>query len=218
MAERVIVGDLSVNCWIIPLDEKSSKKNLFPCIIIDPGADASLIIARLETLNLYPRHILLTHSHFDHIGAVPDLMDFFGEFSPELAVHHEDAHRLGPDAMPAHLADFSSVWGNSYVKSLWKIMPAPTRLLKEADEIGPLRVLHTPGHTPGSVCFYNQAEARLFSGDTLFAGGIGRTDLPGGDWSAMEKSLTRLSLIEGNTRVFPGHGPDTTIGTEFGEF
>ena len=218
MIEQLCVGDLSTNCWIISLDKDPGETGKNSCVVIDPGADADVIITRLEALNLHPKYILLTHGHFDHIGALPEVLEKFGSLNPEIAIHGNDAKRLGPEALPVHMADFASASGGAYVKSLWKSVPSPTRLLNNADQAGPFRVLHTPGHTPGSVCFYDEQEGLLFSGDTLFQNGIGRTDLPGGDWKAMEESLSQLALLPGNTRVFPGHGPATTIKAEFGRY
>jgi glyoxylase-like metal-dependent hydrolase (beta-lactamase superfamily II) len=93
-------------------------------------------------------------------------------------------------------------------------MPSPARLLDEGDKVGPFTVLHTPGHTPGSVCFFLEQDSLLFSGDTLFQGGEGRTDLPGGDYPAIVKSIRRLLTLDDNTAVFPGHENITTIGDE----
>jgi glyoxylase-like metal-dependent hydrolase (beta-lactamase superfamily II) len=102
------------------------------------------------------------------------------------------------------------------VDSLWKPLPPAGRLLAGGDTIGPFTVIHTPGHTPGSVCFYDDEAGVLFSGDTLFRGGYGRTDLPGGSWSKLEQSLKLLLAMDGDITVCPGHGPATTIGTERG--
>jgi glyoxylase-like metal-dependent hydrolase (beta-lactamase superfamily II) len=94
-------------------------------------------------------------------------------------------------------------------------MPIPSILLQEGDTIGPFRVIHTPGHSLGSVCFFDEAKQQLFSGDTLFDGGIGRSDGPGGSTELIGKSLKKLLLMDKNIEVFPGHGSTTTIGGEF---
>ncbi|MDR2900162.1 MAG: MBL fold metallo-hydrolase [Treponema sp.] len=220
MTEHVIVGKLEVNCWIIPLDKNPIDKNqLSPCILIDPGADAANIISRLETLRLYPQTILLTHGHFDHTGAVAELMDFFREQMPELAapvlaIHKDDAVFVNPETQHM-LFDTLSTPQRRFAQIIWAAMPLPTRLLKDGDEIGPFKVIHTPGHSLGSVCFFDQVKNQLFSGDTLFAGGIGRSDGPGGSTEAIGKSLKKLLLMDKNIEVFPGHGPTTTIENEF---
>jgi glyoxylase-like metal-dependent hydrolase (beta-lactamase superfamily II) len=181
-------------------------------MLIDPGDQAPVIIARLEKLRLRPRYILLSHGHFDHIAALPDLAAAFPD--AEIAIHRGDAAYLGPEAYAVHRESFGAVGAPSYVEELWKPMPSPTRLLAEGDRIGPFTVLHVPGHTPGSVSFYWAERKILFSGDTLFQNGMGRTDLPGGNWDQLRESLGRLLSMDGDIRVFPGHGGETTIGEE----
>jgi glyoxylase-like metal-dependent hydrolase (beta-lactamase superfamily II) len=154
----------------------------------------------------------LTHGHFDHIAALPDLAAAFPE--AEIAIHREDASYLGPAAYAVHHRSFAAAGESSFVDRLWKDMPAPGRLLEEGDTPGPFRVLHLPGHTPGSVGFFLPDQMILFSGDTLFEEGYGRTDLPGGDLGRLLKSLERLFGMDKDIRVFPGHGPATSIGKE----
>lgn len=206
MLDHIVVGAIATNCWIV--------RDADFCAVIDPGADASVIIARLRRHKLVPTHILLTHGHFDHLAALPDLVAAFGSEAPLTAVHASDAAYLGAAALEAHRRDFASVGAAAYVMGLWKSMPAPARLLAEGDRVGPFTVLHLPGHSPGSVAFHDQAAGRLFSGDTLFRGGVGRTDLPGGDVRALDASLRRLLALEGRTEVYPGHGEETRIERE----
>jgi glyoxylase-like metal-dependent hydrolase (beta-lactamase superfamily II) len=105
------------------------------------------------------------------------------------------------------------VAGNAaYVDALWEAMPDATVSLEEGSVIGPLVTLHLPGHSPGSVAFYDESAGVLFSGDTLFQDGFGRTDLPGGSWPQLRQSLARLFTLDRNTAVYPGHGGTTTIG------
>jgi glyoxylase-like metal-dependent hydrolase (beta-lactamase superfamily II) len=209
MVDHVIVGEIATNCWIVSPDGEEG------CTLIDPGGDPPAIIARLRRLNYRPRYIVLTHAHFDHIAALPDLAAAYED--AEIAIHREEAERLGPGSYELHRKDFAAAAGNAvYVDSLWKPMPFPARLLAEGDRIGPFRVLHLPGHSPGSSGYLLEEEKLLFSGDTLFRGGIGRTDLPGGDWDALQQTLKRLFAMDGDIRVCPGHGPVTTIGREKG--
>jgi glyoxylase-like metal-dependent hydrolase (beta-lactamase superfamily II) len=212
--ECLTVGDLQTNCWIYSLKaEPPAGPN--PCAVIDPGANSAYIISLLKQLNLYPRHILLTHGHFDHLAALPDLAAAFSP-PPVIAVHRGDASCLGPGALEVHRASFAALGDASYADRLWKPMPPADRLLAGGERIGPFTVIHTPGHTPGSVCYYDEDAGALFSGDTLFRGGYGRTDLPGGNWAALEKSLALLLSMDGGIAVCPGHGPGTTIGEERG--
>jgi glyoxylase-like metal-dependent hydrolase (beta-lactamase superfamily II) len=167
----------------------------------------------LQQLNLCPRYILLTHGHFDHLAALPDLAAAFTP-APAIAIHKGDASYLGPRALEVHRESFAAVGDASYVDKLWKPMPPADRLLSGGDSIGPFTVIHTPGHTPGSVCYYDEKAGVIFSGDTLFRGGYGRTDLPGGNWAALEHSLKLLLSMDKDLAVCPGHGPGTTIGEE----
>jgi glyoxylase-like metal-dependent hydrolase (beta-lactamase superfamily II) len=202
---HVTVGDIATNCWIYPLSNTE-------CALIDPGAEPDRIMARLESLRLKPVSILLTHGHFDHIAALPRLA---AAYAPVIAIHREDAEYLGPGSFQVHCRSFTAAAGNAdYVNALWEDMPSPAVLLAEGDTIGPFRVLHLPGHTPGSAAFYDEAANLLFSGDTLFRGDYGRTDLPGGDTAKIMASLKRLFAMDKAIRVYPGHGPATTIGEE----
>jgi glyoxylase-like metal-dependent hydrolase (beta-lactamase superfamily II) len=215
------VGALATNCLLYPLPEDFAvpgQESRQPCAVIDPGADADIIIARMEQLNLYPQGILLTHGHFDHLAAIPGIVDYYRstyQLHLEIMIHQEDAASLGLKAYQVHRDSFTAAAGNAaYVDALWEPLPSPTRLLAEGDTIGPFKVLHLPGHSPGSIGFYAEAEKILFSGDTLFNCGMGRTDLPGGDWETLRRSLKRLFALEGSVKVYPGHGLETTIGKE----
>ena len=155
------------------------------CAVIDPGSDARLIIDYLKKKNLMPDYILLTHGHFDHVTALPSLAKAFPD--AVIAIHREDA---------------------DYLKS------GSPKLLEEGDYAGPLKVIHFPGHTPGSAAFYDEENEVLFSGDTLFYGACGRYDLAGGSRETLRKSLGKIFAMNGNLKVLPGHGPETTIAAE----
>jgi glyoxylase-like metal-dependent hydrolase (beta-lactamase superfamily II) len=205
---HVTVGDIATNCWIYSLGSI--------CAVIDPGADADRIIALLARIRMRPSYILLTHGHFDHIAALPALYAAYASGPrPVIAIHALDQEYLGPASLQVHRRSFAAAAGNSdYVDALWEDMPAPDRLLEDGEAAGPFTVIHLPGHTRGSAAFYDKSEGILFSGDTLFRGDYGRTDLPGGNAEEIRKSLGRLLAMDKNIKVYPGHGPATTIGEE----
>jgi glyoxylase-like metal-dependent hydrolase (beta-lactamase superfamily II) len=202
---RLEVGALSTNCWVY-----FCENHVF---VIDPGGDAEAIIALLESKQVSPSHILLTHGHFDHILALPEVHRAFPDAA--IAIHRADYGFVDQDSFSRHCSDFKSVAGDDrFIRENWQNMPSVTRLLEDGDAVGSLSVMHTPGHTKGSVSYYNKEARFLFSGDTLFRGGIGRTDLWGGDMGEMTESLNRLFFLADETLVFPGHGGPTTIGAE----
>lgn len=171
---------------------------------IDPDVTGGLLEATLERQKLALCGILLTHGHFDHIASVRALKRKYPQ--AWLAIHRLDAEKLTDSQ--ANL----SAWQGQVITA-----PAADRLLEEGEELhlggASLRVIHTPGHTPGSVCFY--APGYLFSGDTLFCMGVGRWDFPGGDGQALISGIQKkLMVLPDGTQVFPGHGPATTIGAE----
>ncbi|MHC6202747.1 MBL fold metallo-hydrolase [Breznakiellaceae bacterium SP9] len=208
--EQLVVGALATNCWIYPLPDLPQA-----CIVIDPGADGEEIIKRLEQRNYFPRYILLTHGHFDHLAALPLVAAHFASRNIEIAIHEADSIFMGPDALAQQQNSFVIAAGNTaYIDAHWQPLPTPTILLKEGSSIGPLTCLHVPGHSLGSMAFLDAAQNILFSGDTLFKSGYGRTDLPGGNARELGKSLERLLAMDETLLVLPGHGGTTTIGKE----
>ena len=180
------LGAYQTNCYIIH-DENSKH-----CCVIDPGYDANAILDKLDALGLNLEAVLLTHGHFDHVGAVKDLA---AETQCDVYLHPEDL------SMPPMMTAGPLYYTKTYAEG--------SQLKLAGLDIS---VLHTPGHTPGSVCLLTGTA--IFSGDTLFQGSCGRTDLPGGDWATIGKSLARLASLEGNFWVYPGHGPSTTLRDE----
>ena len=184
--QSLVLGAYQTNCYIIH-DQHSSG-----CCVIDPGYDPETILGTLESQRLTLEAILLTHGHFDHVGAVRDLA---ADTGCQVYVCAEDL------ALPQQLTAGPLYHTQTYAEG--------ARLHLAGLDI---TVLHTPGHTPGSVCL--QVEDALFSGDTLFAGSCGRTDLPGGSWEDMTRSLARLASLEPNYWVLPGHGESTSLSEE----
>ena len=214
----ITVGDLQTNCWLYLLEEGSGQRT---CAIIDPGDEADAIVSGLRELNWIPLYILLTHGHIDHVAALPDLLAAFKNSYagsiPKIGIHRLDSHYLGKDSLKVHQESFTATGGSpAFVNALWKALPNADIYFAEGDTIGPFTVLHVPGHSPGSVGFYDEKAGLLFSGDTLFRGTWGRTDLPGGNTIQMRQSLTRLLSMKGEIVVCPGHGSATTIKEETG--
>ena len=180
------LGAYQTNCYIIHEEHSST------CCVIDPGYDADIILDKLESLGLTLEAILLTHGHFDHVGAVKDLA---AETQCEVYLHPDDL------TMPPMMTAGALYYTRTYTEG--------TRLKLAGLDIA---VLHTPGHTPGSVCL--MCENAIFSGDTLFWGSCGRTDVPGGSSSQMHASLKRLANLSGDYDVYPGHADATKLSFE----
>jgi hydroxyacylglutathione hydrolase len=197
---RLVVGPLQVNCFLLA-DDKTKE-----AVVIDPGDDAQEILRIIREKRLKVKYIINTHAHFDHVGANRAIKEATGA---ELLLHEDDAATL------ATVSSQSRSFGMSPVSS-----PEPDRFLKHGDVITAgeisLKVLHTPGHTPGGISLLE--EGLVFTGDSLFAGSIGRTDFPGGDLLTLLRSIrTNLMTLPDDTKVFSGHGPASTIGDERAE-
>jgi glyoxylase-like metal-dependent hydrolase (beta-lactamase superfamily II) len=182
------------NCWLL------SGPDSDEAVVVDPGFEPAAVRAVLEAAGKRPVAVLLTHAHFDHAGEA-------GSFAGDLPVY------VHPDDVPA-FSDYSA-WGGG-AATLDPV--ADLRTFVEGDVLRfaglALEVLHTPGHTPGSSCFRIEDEVVLFSGDLVFAGTIGRSDFANSDPAAMRRSLIRFLTLPDATRVLPGHGAETTVGTE----
>ena len=178
----LVLGLYQVNCYVV------HNADCDRCVVIDPGYSPDKIATFLREKGLKLEAILLTHGHFDHVGGVKELAE-------DCKVYLHELEHTMPQAFTA---------GKLYATDIY-----PARFEIAGMEF---TVLHTPGHTPGSVCL--MVEDAMFSGDTLFAGSCGRTDLPGGNWATIQKSLHRLAQLPGDYRVFPGHGDQTTLAQE----
>jgi hydroxyacylglutathione hydrolase len=194
--KSLVVGPLENNCFIIGDD--STKEVL----VIDPGDEPDRILDLINENNFKVKYIICTHAHFDHVGAVPDLKN---ETGAKIVIHRDDLE------IYRSATDQAVFWGYNLDP-----LPEPDMFVSEGDkiEVGNLRfeILHTPGHSPGGICLYG--ESILITGDTLFAGSVGRTDLYGGDIEKLKKSFRRLMSFPDKIRILPGHGPETTIGQE----
>ena len=199
LRESFPVGPLRCNCTLL------ANLETLDAIVVDPGDEIADILARLSRHHLTLRQIIVTHAHIDHIGGAAQLKRITG--APVL-FHQADLPILAMLEMQAG----------------WLGIPTPEQVaLDQSAEDGlsagipglDAEVIHTPGHTPGSICLLFPKQELLLAGDTLFAGSVGRTDLPGGDTKALLRSIhTRLLALPENTLVVPGHGEETTLGQE----
>lgn len=194
--KRFVVGPLESNCFLI-MDEISRE-----CFVTDPGDEPDTILEFIRENQLSVKYLICTHAHFDHVGALSDMAK---ETHARIVLHEAE--------LPIYESseEHASMWGFDIAP-----LPRPELFVNDGDviSIGNLRfeILHTPGHSPGSISIYG--EGILITGDTLFAGSVGRTDLPGGDTVKLKASFRRLMSLPDRVRVLPGHGPETTIGHE----
>jgi hydroxyacylglutathione hydrolase len=197
--EILPVGPLQCNCSVI--GDETTREGM----VIDPGDDITDVLALVQKHNLQVRQIVITHAHIDHVGGAMKLREVTGA---PILLNQNDYALL-------KMLDVQAAWLGMRSPGAVEI----DRSIGDADKVeaGPLlaNVIHTPGHTEGSICLYFPAQQKLIAGDTLFAGSIGRTDLPGGSFDKIMRSLhQRVLALPDDTVVVPGHGPLTTIGDE----
>jgi len=198
--KQIPLGLLQTNCYVLYNQQRN-------CIIFDPGAEGDKLIAFLAKEELQPQAVLLTHAHFDHIGAVEEIRK---AYNVPVYVHEKEASWLTDPSLNGSQLFLN---GRSIVAS-----PADILLNEEGEmSIGEFtfEIFETPGHSPGSVSFYVKDINTVFAGDTLFQGSIGRTDLPGGSHEQLLNSIEeKLLTLPAETKVLPGHGPVTNIENE----
>jgi len=200
IVKMLVVGPLASNCYIV--GSSSAKQGM----IIDPGAEAGTILRTVQQMGLSISLIVVTHAHIDHIDALRAVKE---RTNAQFAIHEAEKGLLSTATPVGVLASLGL--------TAFKSPPQPDRLLKDGDriDVGDLHfeVLHTPGHSPGGICLLGHGV--VFSGDTLFNFGIGRTDFAGGSYELLMKSIReKLMVLPDETVVYPGHGPSTTIGDE----
>ncbi len=197
ISKKLEVGPIMANCYILGCEETREA------VVIDPGDDADRILMALAEEKLTVTYLINTHGHFDHVSANRRMKEATGA---QLAIHTEDVPML------SQLSRSAASFGLSAENS-----PEPDRLLHDKDTVRfgniSLTVIHTPGHSRGGIALYTPGH--LFAGDTLFAGSIGRTDLPGGDYDTLIASIKqKLLVLPDDTVVYTGHGPETTLANE----
>ncbi|MBQ2706386.1 MAG: MBL fold metallo-hydrolase [Lachnospiraceae bacterium] len=199
-----VVGPVQTNCYVV-INEKNKE-----CFIIDPGASAKQLAERIRKDGLTPVAVLLTHGHFDHAGAAEELAEEFG-----IKIY---AHEAEKDTLENPQKNVSWMMGASETYHANVFLKDEEVLTLAGFEI---KVIHTPGHTEGGCCYYIETEAVIFTGDTLFAQSVGRTDFPGGSMSQIVRSITEKIMtlneagnLETDIMVYPGHNDPTTIETE----
>lgn len=196
--EKLVIGMVATNCYLVKNKESGA------ILIIDPADHAERIIAQVEAMKGVPEAILLTHGHFDHIGAARELHDYY---NIPVCAYTAEAEILG------HVSkNLSMMTGIGFTAAADRLFTDGEHVLMAGMDI---EVIHTPGHTVGSCCYYIAEEHLLFSGDTLFCCSVGRTDFPTGSMSQIHHSIhTKLFVLPEETNVYPGHDQATDIGYE----
>ena len=199
--DTLVLGDFQTNCYVLRSDEQAAE-----CVVIDAGLDGPAMVAFLEKHGLTPVMVLVTHAHVDHIAGVPLLMERWPQL--ELAVGEGDLVGMSDTTL-----NLSAMLGQPVRVGPIRRRLGPDDRIEAAGVV--LEVRPTPGHTPGSVSFYSPDAEVVFSGDSLFAQSIGRDDFPGGDRETLLAAIKeQLFSLPEQTRVYPGHGPTTTVGYE----
>ena len=199
--QQLILGDFETNCYCLTASDSAKE-----CLIIDTGLGPEPLIDFLRANELNPAAVIFTHGHADHITGASLLRENYPDI--KVAIHRNDAKML-----TSCVKNMSILSGKAFTVE-------PANVIIEAE--GPIsfanlqfEVLHTPGHTQGGICLYSETEEVVFVGDTLFAGSIGRTDLPGGDFNQLITAIKeKLLTLPPRTKVLPGHGQETTIQNE----
>jgi hydroxyacylglutathione hydrolase len=198
---HLVLGEYQTNCFCVTADNSAKD-----CLVVDTGLSPQPLIDHLQKSELDPVAVVYTHGHLDHTFGAKALRENWPDI--KVAIHKNDADML-TDADK----NLSAAMGTPLEFSAADI------ILNDGDEVDfagvKLKVIHTPGHTPGGICLYSESEKLLFAGDTLFATSVGRTDFPGGDHDLLITSIrTKLIVLPDETKVYTGHGPATTIGHE----
>ena len=206
MIKKIVVGNYRTNCYIIGIGKKE-------CIIIDPGANGELIEKEIINIGLSPKLIIFTHGHLDHINAADYLIDTFSKSDKQLpiAASKKDSQYFGSKAKELHRLTFNKIgFKNDHIfECLYSNIPELDFYLSDGDTIEgtDFQILETPGHTPGSISIYSKINNVIFTGDCVMIDGIGRTDLPGGDYSLQESSIYNVILKQDDeTQLMAGHG------------
>lgn len=199
--DRLILGDFETNCYVVRKDESAHD-----CVVIDTGLDSREMMAFLARQGLTPVAVILTHGHVDHIAGLAALRSAF----PQARVY---IHKLDGRMLTDSEANLSEMAMQPFTTAPADVLLADGDTVDEAGIV--LKVLHTPGHTPGGICLYAESKGVVFAGDTLFAGGVGRSDFPGGDPEQLLEGIrAKLFALPDRTAVYPGHAMRTTIGRE----
>ncbi|MBN2651554.1 MAG: MBL fold metallo-hydrolase [Spirochaetales bacterium] len=211
MIERIIVGQLSTNSYIFRHEGLGS-------VIIDPGGNAQLIIDALEKSYSFPAMIICTHGHLDHTAAIDELIERYSNESTQvnIAIHEAEQRFFGKEAYNANLELFSQLGPGAemLMNTIFNPVPEADILFKGGEQIegSQLQIIHTPGHSPGSISIYDPESKIVFTGDCLFSDTHGRTDFIGGNHQDIIHSIEeKLFTLPDDTRVYPGHGPSSTI-------